>query len=81
MNVKKWFCLIVALSMLLALTGCGADGNAVYVQSVKTLSGLGGIAPGDRFPGMVVSENITEIQKDNEKTVDEVLVKEGEDVV
>lgn len=81
MNVKKWFSLIVALSILLALTGCGADGNAVYVQSVKTLSGLGGIAPGDRFPGMVVSENITEIQKDNEKTVDEVLVKEGEDVV
>ena len=40
----------------------------------------GGIAAGDRFPGMVVSENVTEIKKDSEKTVKEVLVKEGDDV-
>ncbi len=30
--------------------------------------------------GMVVSENVTEIKKDSEKTVKEVLVKEGDDV-
>ena len=80
MNVKKWIATMLALAMLLTFAGCGNDGNAVYVQSVADLSGMGGIAPGDRFPGMVVSENVTEIEKDTEKTVDEVLVKEGDDV-
>ena len=37
-------------------------------------------APGDKFPGIVVSENITEIQKDGQMVVDELLVREGDDV-
>ena len=80
MNTKKWICLVAALAMVATLSGCGNNGNAVYVQSVKELGGFGGIAPGDRFPGMVVSENVTEIDKDNNKTIAEVLVKEGQDV-
>ena len=80
MKMKKWICAGLALSLLL-LTGCGADENAVYVQSVETLSGIGAIAPGDRFPGMVVSENVTEVDKAGEKSIDELLVKEGDDVV
>ena len=80
MNTKKWTCLVAALAMVATLSGCGNNGNAVYVQSVKELGGFGGIAPGDRFPGMVVSENVTEIDKDNNKTIAEVLVKEGQDV-
>ncbi len=61
--------------------GCGSNEMAdMYVQSVSNLTGMGGIAAGDRFPGMVVSENVTEIKKDSEKTVKEVLVKEGDDV-
>ncbi|MBE6922067.1 MAG: efflux RND transporter periplasmic adaptor subunit [Ruminococcaceae bacterium] len=81
MNVKKWLCIACAACLALSLGACGSDENAVYVQSVKTLSGIGAIAPGDRFPGMVVSENITEIQKDNDKVVAETHVKEGDDVV
>ena len=81
MNVKKWLCIVCAACLALSLGACGSDENAVYVQSVKTLSGIGAIAPGDRFPGMVVSENITEIQKDNDKVVAETHVKEGDDVV
>ena len=80
MNMKKWTSLVVAVLMAATLSACGASENAVYVQSVKELGGFGGIAPGDRFPGMVVSENVTEIDKDNDKTVAEVLVKEGQDV-
>ena len=80
MNTKKWICLVAALAMVATLSGCGNNGNAVYVQSVKELGSFGGIAPGDRFPGMVVSENVTEIDKDNNKTIAEVLVKEGQDV-
>lgn len=81
MNVKKWLCIACVLCLALSLTACGSDENAVFVQSVKTLSGLGGIAPGDRFPGMVVSEHVTEVHKDNDKVIADVYVKEGDDVV
>ena len=81
MNMKKWLCVLCAACLALSLTACTGDENAVYVQSVKTLSGMGGIAPGDRFPGMVVSENVTEINKDGDKTIADVYVKEGDDVV
>ena len=80
MNMKKWTSLLAALLVLASLAGCAQNENAVYVQSVEELSGIGGIAPGDRFAGMVVSENVTEIEKDNDKTIAEVLVKEGQDV-
>lgn len=69
----------LGLCMTLLLAGC-AGGNAVYVQSVAALRNLGGIAPGDRFAGLVVSENVAQIKKDSDKTVAELLVKEGDDV-
>lgn len=79
MNGKKWMAGLCALCLGLSLAGCGSN-NKVYVQSVETLANIGGIAPGDRFSGLVVSENVTEIKKDGEKTVKELLVKEGQDV-
>ena len=81
MKLKKCLSLMLVLALALSVTACGAKENAVYVQSVEELSGLGGIAPGDKFPGMVVSENVTEIQKDSDKVVAELYVKEGDDVV
>lgn len=80
MNLKKWYACVLALSLVLAFAGCGSSENAVYVQSVADLSNIGGIAPGDRFAGMVVSENVTEIEKDGDKSIAEILVKEGDDV-
>ena len=77
MKMKKGIALLLVVCLTLA--GCGNEA-AVYVQSVQTLSSMGGIAPGDRFQGMVVSENVTEITKDSEKTIAELLVKEGDDV-
>lgn len=68
------------LFCLLALTGCGGSDTDVYVQSVADLSELGGIAPGDRFAGIVVSENVAEIQKDGDRTIKELLIREGDDV-
>ena len=79
MKRKKVLAAVLAACMMLSLTGCGG-GTAVYVQSVKTLGAMGGIAPGDRFPGIVVSENVTEISKDAEKTIKELKVREGDDV-
>ena len=81
MNVKKWLCVACVLCLALSLTACGTDENAVFVQSVRSLSNLGGIAPGDRFPGMVVSEHVTEVHKDSDKVIADVYVKEGDDVV
>lgn len=77
MRGKRKLCIALLLTLLLA--GCGND-TAVYVQSVETLSEMGGIAPGDRFAGIVISENVAEIRKDGEKTIAELLVKEGDDV-
>ena len=80
MKLMKCRGLAALLVLALILSGCNGGQNAVYVQSVAELSGFGGIAPGDRFAGMVVSENVTEINKDGGKTIAELLVKEGEDV-
>ena len=75
--MKKWMGLLLAFCLL--LSGCGSTGG-VYVQSVEVLSNMGGIAPGDHFLGLVVSEHVTEIKKDSDKAVKELLVKEGDDV-
>ena len=75
--MKKW--MVWLLLICLMFTGCGSSGS-VYVQSVEVLSNMGGIAPGDHFLGLVVSEHVTEIKKDSDKAVKELLVKEGDDV-
>ena len=74
---KVWIPVLLVLVMAI-LTGCG--GSGVYVQSVADLAALGGIAPGDRFAGLVVSEHTAQIKKDGERTIEELLVKEGDDV-
>lgn len=79
-KMKKWFALCMSLILCLTMAACGAEENAVFVQCVADLADMGGIAPDDKFPGIVVSENITEIKKDSEMTVDELLVREGDDV-
>ena len=79
MKGKKIMARMLSVVLMLSLTGCGST-TAVYVQSVKSLASMGGIAPGDRFPGLVVSENVTEISRDTEKTIAELLVKEGDSV-
>lgn len=79
MKMKKCLALAAVLCLCLSLTAC-SSGTKVYVQSVRTLMSMGGIAPGDRFGGVVVSENVAEVKKDQDKTVKELLVKEGDDV-
>lgn len=80
MKLKKYCAFLLVVAGLLSFSGCGSSENAVYVQSVAELANMGGIAPGDRFPGMVVSENTTEIEKDSDKSIAELHVKEGQDV-
>lgn len=80
MKNKKWLSLVAAALMAVSLAACGSNGTAVYVQSVGELTAAGTIAPGDRFQGMVVSENVTEIKRDTDKSIAELLVKAGDDV-
>ena len=80
MKCKRCLSVLLILGLLLSVAGCGSKENAVNVQSVADLAGMGGIAPGDRFAGLVVSENVAQIQKDGDKTVAELLVREGDDV-
>jgi len=80
MRGKRMSILLLAAVLVLTLAACGAKEGAVYVQSVADLASLGGIAPGDRFAGIVVSENVAEINKDGDKSIAELLVREGDDV-
>lgn len=78
--MKKYIAFVLAAAMLLALSGCSVKETGVYVQKVGDLTAMGGIGPSDRFGGLVVSESVTEIQKDNDKTISELYVREGDDV-
>ena len=80
MKLKRSLAILLILALAVSLAACGSKEGAVYVQSVEELSKVGGIAPGDRFAGMVVSEHVSEIQKDTDKTVEELYVKSGDDV-
>lgn len=78
MKGKRLLCL--GLVLALTLCGCAKDEAAVYVQRVGDLAAMNAFAPGDRFQGLVVSEDITQVEKDQNMTVAELLVKEGDDV-
>ena len=78
--MKKCLVICLTLCLCLMMLACGSDENAVFVQKVADLVNMGGIAPGDRFPGIVVSENTIEIQKDPQMVVEELFVREGDDV-
>ena len=80
MKMKKWIAGALTAVLLLGTSACGDKATAVYVQSVAEITGTGAVAMENRFPGMVVSENVTEIKKDTDKTVADLLVKEGDDV-
>lgn len=80
MNMKKRLSLALALVLAVSLAACGADGPAVYVQSVSSLAGVSAFAPGDWFAGMVVSENVAEIERDANQSVADLMVKVGDDV-
>lgn len=79
-KMKAGIALALILALAVSLAACAGDGSAVYVQSVAQLSGGSAITPGDRFAGMVVAENVVEIERDVNKSIAEVFVKAGDDV-
>ena len=76
---KTCIAAILTLALSLSLAACAGKAGGVYVQNVGDLSGFG-VTNGDRFPGVVVAENVTKIQRDADKTVGELFVKAGDTV-
>lgn len=79
-KMKTGIALALVLALAVSLAACAGDGSAVYVQNVAQLAGGSVITAGDRFAGMVVAENVVEIERDMNKSVAEVFVKAGDDV-
>lgn len=78
--MKKAAAWVLAGCLMLGLSSCSVKENHVFVQKVSSLSQMGGIGVTDRFNGMVVSESVTEIKRDEDKVVEAVYVREGDDV-
>lgn len=75
---KKTMLFGLVFALLLALCGCSSEDGAIPVQRVDQLA-LAGWA-GERYPGIVVSENVVEINRDSSKRVEELYVAVGQEV-
>ncbi len=78
---KKWMAAALTAAMLAGLAACdNGPGVQVYVENVGVLTGTGSIAVNDKFAGIVVSENVTKIERDSERTIAALYAEEGADV-
>lgn len=75
---KRMVLIGLVLALAVSLCACGGDGSGVSVQRADQLMAAG--QAGDRYAGMVVSENVVQIQRDSTKTVEEVYVEVGQEV-
>jgi HlyD family secretion protein len=78
--MKKVIARIGALALLLGLlAGCGTGSDeTASVQSVAMITGTGSVGIVDCYAGKVVSGETATLQKDQDKTVLEVYVAEGD---
>lgn len=77
--MKKKLCALGLVSaLLLGMTACSGNQTAIPVQQVGMLTGAA--TASDKYAGLVVSENTTEIQRDSNKTIKELFVSEGDTV-
>ena len=75
--MKRYLSLLLCVLLLGSLSACGGEEESVAVQAVSMVAG-GGSALVERCAGKVVSGETAKLQKDADKTVLEVLVKEGD---
>ena len=79
--MKKLFAVLALGALALGLfSGCAArgGGEAVSVEAVSLITGVGGAYAADSYAGKVVSGETAELKKDADKTVLEVFVEEGD---
>lgn len=77
--MKRRIAIVLIAAALLALAGCSTGDDGVPVQRADQLA-LAGRA-GERYAGVVVSENVVEITRDSSKRIDELYVAVGQEVV
>ncbi|MBQ2920236.1 MAG: hypothetical protein IJE58_03545 [Oscillospiraceae bacterium] len=76
MDMKKT---VIALgaALMLGLTGCGSQAQ-INVEQAGMLTTAA--TSSDKFAGVVVSENVVEIERDTEKQIEELYVSVGDEV-
>lgn len=75
---RKLISITLALCLLLCLCACGESGSAVSVQRADQLAALA--QTGNRYAAMVVSEDVTNIDRDSSKSILELYVAVGDEV-
>lgn len=79
--MRKWIAAALGAFAILGLCGCdNTPDTMVYVQNVGEITGTGAIAAADKFAGVVVSENVEGVQRDDGRAIAELFVSEGENV-
>ena len=77
--MAKRIVLIALVGMLvLGMCACASQGEGISVQRADELAAASLAA--DRYVGMVVSDNVVEIQRDSTKTIEELYVAVGQKV-
>lgn len=76
MNLKKNL-IVLGVAVLLGLTGCGAQPQ-VNVEQAGMLTTA--FTSSDKFAGIVVSENVVEVTRDEGKKIEELYVSVGDTV-
>lgn len=79
--MKKGIAALLVLILTIGLfTGCGDDLPLVYVQTVSEIMGYGDLGESNVCAGVVVSQGVTKIPKDQERKVIELKVAVGQEV-
>lgn len=78
--MKKTLAILLAAVMLAVLfSGCAqTEEETASVQSVAMICGLGPTGIAQRFSGVVSARSETEVKKDENRSIGEMLVKEGD---
>ena len=76
MNMKKNL-IALGAALVLGLTGCAADAQ-VNVEQAGMLATAA--VSSDKFAGVVVSENVVEINRDADKQIEELYVAAGDEI-
>ena len=75
---KRIVLVVLAGLLALGMCACGSQDGGVSVQRADELAAAG--LAEDRYVGMVVSDNVVEIQRDSSKTIEELYVTVGQKV-
>ncbi len=79
---KRYLSIMLALVLLLGLlAGCGDQKQAVYVQTVAEIMGYGMPGSSNVCAGVVVAQNEVKVKKDDNRTISEIKVEVGQQVM